>query len=50
MSKRVKNEQWFIKNFMSDLHNDKIIKPRFQRKKNGVCFHLKIARQMRKNI
>tara|TARA_B110001450_G_scaffold152131_1_gene141948 strand:- start:2987 stop:4837 length:1851 start_codon:yes stop_codon:yes gene_type:complete len=33
MSKRVKNEQWFIKNFMSDLHNDKIIKPRFQRKK-----------------
>jgi len=33
MNKRVKNEQWFIKNFMADLHNGKIIKPRFQRKK-----------------
>ena len=33
MNKRVKNEQWSIKDFMSDLHNGKIIKPRFQRKK-----------------
>ena len=33
MNKRVKNEKWCIKNFMSDLHSGKIKKPRFQRKK-----------------
>ena len=48
--KKIKNEQWPVRELISKIDNKDIVKPKFQRKKNGIFFLKKIALQMKRHI
>ena len=35
-NKRILNDKWYVKELISRVINKEIIKPKFQRKKNGI--------------